>query len=289
MLFNKNNHSQNQNQNQNQNQSQSNSKADKNNSTPSVRPNVRIMPGAKKSAGGTFFGMFVGLVIGIVVAAAVVMLINQAPTPFNPEEAQKKHQENADANQLVQQAKKGDLVELPNKPGDKIPEKRFQFYDILPNGQAAPNVDKNAVQMDGLAALPNRADDFIEPTELDDDGNGDENAEKNNQNLVEKTPEVVENKATSEKQEKSEITKKTASESLVSGKVFIQAGSFSRSQEADNQKAKLAMLGIEAYIQQVMVQDKTFYRVRLGPFNEKEANNVQRELSAANIQSTLIK
>ena len=287
MLFNKNNHSQNQN--QNQNQSQSNSKADKNNSTPSVRPNVRIMPGAKKSAGGTFFGMFVGLVIGIVVAAAVVMLINQAPTPFNPEEAQKKHQENADANKLVQQAKKVDLVELPNKPGDKIPEKRFQFYDILPNGQAAPNVDKNAVQMDGLAALPNRADDFIEPTELDDDGNGDENAEKNNQNLVEKTPEVVENKATSEKQEKSEITKKTASESLVSGKVFIQAGSFSRSQEADNQKAKLAMLGIEAYIQQVMVQDKTFYRVRLGPFNEKEANNVQRELSAANIQSTMIK
>lgn len=287
MLFNKNNHSQNQN--QNQSQSQSNSKADKNNSTPSVRPNVRIMPGAKKSAGGTFFGMFVGLVIGIVVAAAVVMLINQAPTPFNPEEAQKKHQENADANQLVQQAKKGDLVELPNKPGDKIPEKRFQFYDILPNGQTAPNVDKNAVQMDGLAALPNRADDFIEPTELNDDGNGDENAEKNNQNLVEKTPEVVENKATSEKQEKSEITKKTASESLVSGKVFIQAGSFSRSQEADNQKAKLAMLGIEAYIQQVMVQDKTFYRVRLGPFNEKEANNVQRELSAANIQSTMIK
>ena len=287
MLFNKNNHSQNQN--QSQNQSQSNSKADKNNSTPSVRPNVRIMPGAKKSAGGTFFGMFVGLVIGIVVAAAVVMLINQAPTPFNPEEAQKKHQENADANKLVQQAKKGDLVELPNKPGDKIPEKRFQFYDILPNGQTAPNVDKNAVQMDGLAALPNRADDFIEPTELDDDGNGDENAEKNNQNLVEKTSEVVENKATSEKQEKPEITKKTASESLVSGKVFIQAGSFSRSQEADNQKAKLAMLGIEAYIQQVMVQDKTFYRVRLGPFNEKEANNVQRELSAANIQSTMIK
>ena len=158
-------------QNQNQNQSQSNSKADKNNSTPSVRPNVRIMPGAKKSAGGTFFGMFVGLVIGIVVAAAVVMLINQAPTPFNPEEAQKKHQENAYANKLVQQAKKGDLVELPNKPGDKIPEKRFQFYDILPNGQTAPNVDKNAVQMDGLAALPNRADDFIEPTELDGDGN----------------------------------------------------------------------------------------------------------------------
>ena len=49
------------------------------------------------------------------------------------------------------------------------------------------------------------------------------------------------------------------------------------------------MLGIEAYIQQVMVQDKTFYRVRLGPFYEKEANNVQRELSAANIQSTMIK
>lgn len=283
------------------NNNQHNSNTDKNNSTPtpSVRPNVRIMPGAKKSAGGTFFGMFVGLVIGIVVAAGVVMFINQAPTPFNAEETQKKHQEIADAKQLVQQAQNGQLVELPNKPGDKVPEKRFQFYEILPNGQSAtPSTDnQNAVQMDGLAALPNRADDLDESentTETsaneENKSNNANNAEKNNQNLAEKNDEPIPivPQETADKP-KQEVVKKTASESLVSGKIFIQAGSFTRPQEADNQKAKLAMLGIEAYIQQVMVQDKTFYRVRLGPFNEKEANNVQRELSAANIQSTMIK
>jgi cell division protein FtsN len=39
--------------------------------------------------------------------------------------------------------------------------------------------------------------------------------------------------------------------------LFLQAGSFSTAQDADNQKAKLAFMGVEAVVQQVMIQDKT--------------------------------
>jgi thiol-disulfide isomerase/thioredoxin len=46
--------------------------------------------------------------------------------------------------------------------------------------------------------------------------------------------------------------------------------------EADNQKARLALMGVEARIQQVMLQDKVWYRVRLGPYPRMDEVNILR-------------
>jgi cell division protein FtsN len=70
---------------------------------------------------------------------------------------------------------------------------------------------------------------------------------------------------------------------------YLQAGSFSNSQEADNLKATLAMIGQEADIQQVMVQDKTFYRLRLGPYAKiDDASRVRAELAKSGVETILI-
>ncbi len=72
--------------------------------------------------------------------------------------------------------------------------------------------------------------------------------------------------------------------------IFLQAGSYTVAQDADNQRAKLALLGMEASVLQVMVQDKTFYRVRLGPFTKMdEANKVRSELAKAGVEANLAK
>ncbi len=72
--------------------------------------------------------------------------------------------------------------------------------------------------------------------------------------------------------------------------IFLQAGSYTIAQDADNQKAKLALMGLEATVLQVMVQDKTYYRVRLGPFNKMdEANKVRSDLAKAGVDATLAK
>jgi hypothetical protein len=72
--------------------------------------------------------------------------------------------------------------------------------------------------------------------------------------------------------------------------LFLQAGSFSTPQDADNQKAKLAFMGVEANIQQVMVQDKTFYRVRVGPFTRvDELNKTRADLAKNGIDAQLAK
>ncbi|MDD2744333.1 MAG: SPOR domain-containing protein, partial [Rhodocyclaceae bacterium] len=72
--------------------------------------------------------------------------------------------------------------------------------------------------------------------------------------------------------------------------LFLQAGSFSTASDADNQKAKLAFMGVEAVVQQVMVQDKTYFRVRVGPYTKiDEMNKVRTELAKAGIESALAK
>jgi len=76
------------------------------------------------------------------------------------------------------------------------------------------------------------------------------------------------------------------------GKVslFLQAGSFSTAQDADNQKAKLAFMGIESSVQQVMIEDRTLYRVRIGPyFKLDELNKVRADLAKSGIEAQLSK
>ncbi len=202
----------------------------------------RTQPARKKTRGNTLIGMFIGLVIGVGIAAGVVWYMNKAPLPFNkhvmappavPEGGKpgngKAPSNGGDAQPMV----------LPGKPGDPIPEKRFQFYDILPGKSDA---------------VPDKA--------------GKPEAKKEEPKKEEKKEEPKESKVP----------------------LFLQAGSFSTPEDADNQKAKLAFMGIEAVIQQVMIQDKTLYRVRVGPYIRiDELNKVRAQLAKSGIDAQLAK
>jgi len=75
------------------------------------------------------------------------------------------------------------------------------------------------------------------------------------------------------------------------GVYFIQAGSFQNPAEADNQKAKIAILGFESNVESTTLPDKgTWYRVRLGPYTALEdLNRVRRTLSQNGIDASLVK
>ena len=72
--------------------------------------------------------------------------------------------------------------------------------------------------------------------------------------------------------------------------IWLQAGAFSGSSEADDLKARLALMGYEASIQTVDSPDKgTVYRVRLGPYTSPDAaRQVQAELAKNQIQVSVI-
>lgn len=198
----------------------------------------KSQPAKKKSGGGTLVGMFIGLVLGVGIAAGVVWYLNKSPLPFvekvQPQARPEANGKNGEHTQPLA---------LPGKPGDPVPEKRFQFYDILP-GKADAVPDK--------APKPD-----AKPAEVKKDEKKDDKKEEIKES---KTP------------------------------LFLQAGSFSTAQDADNQKAKLAFMGIEAVVQQVMIQDKTFYRVRVGPYTKiDELNKVRAELAKSGIEAQLAK
>src|SRR5258706_6942458 len=71
----------------------------------------------------------------------------------------------------------------------------------------------------------------------------------------------------------------------------IQAGSFQTPADADNQKARLAILGFESSVEPANLPDKgTWYRVRLGPYNKvEEINRVRQALAQNGIEASLVK
>jgi cell division protein FtsN len=71
---------------------------------------------------------------------------------------------------------------------------------------------------------------------------------------------------------------------------FAQAGAFTRADDAEAQRAKLALLGLEASLSEREQSGRTVYRVRVGPFNARaQADAAIEKLQAAGVESTLVR
>lgn len=70
---------------------------------------------------------------------------------------------------------------------------------------------------------------------------------------------------------------------------FVQAGAFGRIDDAEAQRAKLAMSGYQAKVTEREQSGRTVYRVRLGPFDKKEeAQQVKEKLESTGVESALV-
>ena len=72
---------------------------------------------------------------------------------------------------------------------------------------------------------------------------------------------------------------------------FLQAGAFQNAPDADNLKARLALMGMEATVQTTTLPDKgVWHRVRVGPYTTVDDLNRARDtLKQSGIDTTLIK
>lgn len=76
-----------------------------------------------------------------------------------------------------------------------------------------------------------------------------------------------------------------------SGDVYwLQAGAFADQKEADNQKARIALTGLEARVHAVEVPGRgTLYRVRLGPYQSvDDANRIKATLAQNGVSANMI-
>ncbi|MFH1871876.1 MAG: SPOR domain-containing protein [Pseudomonadota bacterium] len=72
---------------------------------------------------------------------------------------------------------------------------------------------------------------------------------------------------------------------------FLQVGSFQKAADADNLKAKLALTGLDASVQEVVIPEKgTMHRVRVGPYRDvDEMNRARALLTHSGLQGSVIK
>ena len=94
-----------------------------------------------------------------------------------------------------------------------------------------------------------------------------------------------------ELRERLRASKSGSQQDLSKDVYFIQAGSFQNPADADNQKARLAILGFESSVEPANLPDKgTWYRVRMGPYKKVEdINKVRQQLAQNGIDASLVK
>ncbi|HSM20968.1 MAG TPA: SPOR domain-containing protein, partial [Rubrivivax sp.] len=71
---------------------------------------------------------------------------------------------------------------------------------------------------------------------------------------------------------------------------FVQAGAYTRSEDAEQQRARLALIGQTARVTEREQIGRTVYRVRVGPLETRnQAVDVQAELTEQRIDSQIVR
>ncbi len=228
-------------------------------------PPARRLPPRRRGAGGTLLGVFIGLVLGLSLAAGVAYYLMRGGGIFAAAGGAKESREAAREPAKVAKAERAE-------PGAEKP--RFDFYKILP-GVEEPKVQAEAKKAPDRAVVESARD---KGTERPGDKGADKAAAKGAEKGAEKGP------------ERAAPAEQVAAAKLPE-RFWLQAGSFASEADAENLKARLALAGWQASIQQGALPDKGVrYRVRLGPYdNTDELNRIRGDLTKGGFDVAVIK
>ena len=207
--------------------------------------------------GSTVVGFIIGLVVGLAIALGVAVYVTKVPVPF----LNKGMNRSADQDAAEEKKNKDWDPNAPlygkgaNKSSDKA-DAKSDATDIKPPGKAdaATKVDSKSADPIGDLAKVKSAESKPEP------------------------------KSTEPKPSEA---KPASSDPFM---YFVQAGAYRTTDEADAQRAKLSMMGLDAKISERDQGGRTVYRVRVGPLDVKtDAEKVREKLEAAHIDSALVR
>jgi len=71
---------------------------------------------------------------------------------------------------------------------------------------------------------------------------------------------------------------------------FVQVGAYARADDAEQQRARIGLIGMAAKVSEREQSGRTVYRVRLGPFEHKdEADATQERLTSSGVEASLVR
>ena len=219
----------------------------------------------QRQRGGTLLGFVLGLVIGLTVALGVAMYVTKVPMPFsNKNQTRSADQDAVEAQKNKDWNPNGALQSKPAAPA------------VPPDAAAAANT--GAAGAAGGAATTGTPG----PT-------GSTGATPPAANMpapaVTADPPIA---APAPAATPQPATKAAASSDPFT--YFVQAGAFKSAADADAQKAKLSMMGIEAKVSEREQAGRAIFRVRSGPFDDKEqAEKIKSRLDASGMDAALVR
>jgi cell division protein FtsN len=71
---------------------------------------------------------------------------------------------------------------------------------------------------------------------------------------------------------------------------FVQVGAYARPEDAEQQRARVGLMGMSAKVTEREQSGRTVYRVRLGPFDRKDdADTAQQRLAGNGVEAALVR
>ena len=221
-----------------------------------------------KQLGGTLLGVIIGGLLGLGAALAVAVYVTKVPVPFlnknQPRSAESDAQEakkNKDWDPNAPLAGKSPPRPAPAASGPVTTEAAAG----APAGAAPASAAKAAA----VATVPATPAVPARPT-TSNDPLGD---------LA---------KARSEAKADSPLPAPASGVDPFS--YFIQVGAFRTPEDAEQQRAKLSLMGFQAKVSEREQYGRTVYRVRLGPFDKKdEADKTKEKLDGNSVETALVR
>lgn len=216
--------------------------------------------------GGTLVGFIMGLVVGMTVALGVAVYVTKVPMPFMNKGMTRSAEQDA-----AEEKKNKDWD--PNAPlYGKNPAKAADKAD------APPELPKPEVKADVKpAAKPEPKPDLavkVDPKSADPLGD----LAKAKADLKPAEPKAADaNKP---------APMPMAADPFI---YFVQAGAYRTPEEADAQRAKMSLLGLDAKVSERDQGGRTVYRVRVGPLDKVDAERVRAKLEAAHFDSAMVR
>lgn len=222
----------------------------------------------RSSFGGTLMGFVIGLLVGLGAALAVAVYVTRVPIPFVDRNVSR----NPDQDALEAERNKGwnpnrslGGAPVPATPAPAVPAAQAPGAIVVPPADGQP-LPAPAAPATGAATRP-AADplgDLVQ-SRLGQPG------------AAAPAPTAP-------------ATTAAAAPGADPFTYFVQAGAFRTPEDAEAQRAKLAMLGIDAAISEREQNGRTVFRVRVGPFNQKAlADLTLEQLQVNHIESALVR
>ena len=222
--------------------------------------------------GGTLLGFVLGLVIGLIIALGVAMYVTKVPMPFS--------------NKNLSRSADQDAVEA-EKNKDWNPNGAIQSKPVTPEVPADAATANPAA---ATAGVPNPGAGAPAPAVTADPLA--DLAKKQNPNAAPAASAPVA-PAPAASAPPPAATPQSANKAPATNDpftYFVQAGAFKSAADADAQKAKLSMMGIEAKVSEREQAGRAIFRVRSGPFDDKDqAEKIKARLDANGMDAALVR